>query len=183
MQPFLVTEVIDGDTFEVSPEIPPAVVLQTLIQRLRGEELPETESSLVVGASDVPSIQRLRGEELPETALQRPARPNVFKKVRLANIDAPESWTPQGEQQAAIYLKGLIEGKRVTLEPTGISHDLIVANVWRYPNHFFVNAAMVYRGFAQWARDVQTQQPYRLQQRLRWDIAGIPDEHNENSNG
>ena len=124
MQPFLVTKVLDGDTFEVSPEIPPAVVLQT-------------------------PMQRLRGERLSETALQRLSRPNMFKKVRLANINAPESRTSQGKQ-ATLYLRELIEGKRVTLEPTGISHDRVVADVWRYPNHFFVNAAMVYRGHARW---------------------------------
>ena len=119
------TKVIDGDTFEVSPEIPPAVVLQT-------------------------PIQRLKGANLSETAMQGLKRPNTFKKVRLANINAPENWTPQGKQ-ATLYLRGLIEGKRVTLKPMDISHDRVVADVWRYPNHFFVNAAMVYRGHAQWA--------------------------------
>ena len=124
MQPFLVTRVIDGGTFEVSPEIPPAVVLQT-------------------------PMQRLRGEKLSETAMQRLARPNTFKKVLLANINAPESSTPQGKQ-ATLYLRELIEGKRVTLERMRVSGDRVVADVWRYPNHFFVNAAMVYRGHALW---------------------------------
>ena len=125
MQPFLVTKVIDGDTFEVNPEIPPTVVLQT-------------------------PMQRLRGEKLVETATQRLARPNRFKKVRLANIDAPKAWTAEGEQ-ATRYLKGLIEGKRVTLKPMGVFHDRVVADVWRYPHHVFINAVMVSRGHAQWA--------------------------------
>ena len=124
MQPFLVTKVIDADTFEVSPRIPPRFALQT-------------------------PMQRLRGERLVETTMEQLARPNTFKKVRLANINAPESWTPQGKQ-AVLYLKDLIEGKRVILQPTDISDDQVVADVWRYPNRFFINAAMVYRGHAQW---------------------------------
>ena len=101
MQLYLVTKVIDGDTFEVSPDIPRNAVLQTSMQPL-------------------------------ET-------PNMFKKVRLANINAPESGTHQGEQ-AMLYLKGLLEGKRVTLKPTDISYDRVVSEVWRYPDHLFVNA-------------------------------------------
>ena len=120
MQPFLVTKVIDGDTFEVSPEIPPAVVLQT-------------------------PMQRLSGERFVETATQRLARPNRFKKVCLANIDASK-----GGEQATLYLKELIEGKRITLKPMGVSHDRVVADVWRYPHHVFINAVMVSRGHAQW---------------------------------
>ena len=109
MQTFFVTKVIDGDTFEVDPEIPRHVAMQTPMQLLE--------------------------------------KPHAFKKVRLANINAPESRTPQG-QQSMLYLKNLIEGKHVTLKPFGISYDRVVADVWRYPNHLFVNAVMVYRGYA-----------------------------------
>ena len=112
MQLYLVTNVIDGDTFEVSPDIPRNGVLQTSMQPL-------------------------------ET-------PNMFKKVRLANINTPESGTHQGEQ-ATLYLKGLLEGKRVTLKPTDISYDRVVSEVWRYPDHLFVNAMMVYSRYANWA--------------------------------
>ncbi len=70
-------------------------------------------------------------------------------KVRLANINVPEIDTPQGKQ-AMLYLKGLLEGKRVILKPTGISNDHVVADVWRYPNQLFVCAMMVNSGYAGW---------------------------------
>ena len=124
MQPFLVTKVIDADTFEVEPGIHPQFALQS-------------------------PMQRLRGEKLVETAMEQLKRPNRFKKVRLANVNAPESWTSQGKQ-AMHYLKELIEGKRVTLKPMGVSHDRVVADVWRYPHQVFINAVMVSRGHAQW---------------------------------
>ena len=124
MQPFLVTKVIDADTFEVEPGIHPQFALQT-------------------------PMQRLRGEKLVETAMEQLKRPNRFNKVRLANINASKGSTPEGEQ-ATLYLKGLIEGKRVILKPMGVSHDRVVADVWRYPHHVFINAVMVSRGHAQW---------------------------------
>ena len=74
----------------------------------------------------------------------------MFHKIRLKNIDAPESGTPQGEK-AIHYLKQLLEGKRVTFKPVGISYDRVVADVWRYPDHVFVNAIMVYSGHAKWS--------------------------------
>lgn len=125
MEVYRVERVIDGDTFEVNPEIPRYVALQTPMQRLTGV---------------IP----------PETAMQRLEKPRTFKRVRLANINAPEKGTPQAER-ATSYLKGFIEGKRVTLKPVGISHDRVVADVRRYPDHAFVNAILVYSGYANWA--------------------------------
>lgn len=74
----------------------------------------------------------------------------MFNKIRLKNINAPESSTPQGEK-AIHYLKQLLEGKRVTFKPVGISYDRVVADVWRYPDHVFVNAIMVHSGHAKWS--------------------------------
>lgn len=124
MQLYLVTEVIDGDTFKVDPPIPRSFALPT-------------------------HMQQLRGNIIAETSMQQLERPNQFIKVRLANINSPEKQTPHGEQ-AALYLKGLIEGKRVTLKPIGISYDRVVAEVWRYPEKVFVNAIMVYSRYANW---------------------------------
>lgn len=125
MQTHVVTRIIDGDTVEVSPNIPRRTALQTPMERLIGS--PSTE-----------------------TPMQRLESPNMFNKIRLKNIDAPESGTPQGEK-AIRYLKQLLEGKRVTFKPTGISYDRVVADVWRYPDHVFVNAIMVYSGHAKWS--------------------------------
>lgn len=124
MDVYRVERVIDVDTFEVSPEIPQYFALKTPLQG---------------GTGMTP----------PETAVQRLEKPKTFKKVCLANINALEKGTPQAER-ATRYLKGLIEGKRVTLMPIEISYDRVVADVWRYPNHLFVNAVMVYRGYANW---------------------------------
>lgn len=122
MQLYLVTEVIDGDTFKVDPPIPQNSVLQT-------------------------PMQRLRGDTLAETSMQQLETPSVLTKVRLANINIPEIQTLPGKQ-ATTYLRGLIERKQVTLKPTGISYDRVVADVWLYPSRLFVNAAMVYKGYA-----------------------------------
>ena len=87
----------------------------------------------------------------PPIDLQQLVPKNSFSKVRLANINAVEIGTPKGKQ-ATLYLKGLIEGKRVTLKPIEASYDRIVADVWRYPNKLFVNAMMVYSGYASWKK-------------------------------
>lgn len=81
-----------------------------------------------------------------QSHLQYVGKPNTFTKVRLANINASEVHTPQGER-ATMYLKGLLDGKCVTLKPYGISYDRVVADVWIYPHNLFVNASMVYKGF------------------------------------
>ena len=125
MQTHVVTRVIDGDTVEVSPEISRRTAFQT-------------------------PMERLIGSPLTETPTQRLGSPNMFNKIRLKNIDAPESGTPQGEK-AVRYLKQLLEGKRVRFKPVGISYDRVVADVWRYPDNVFVNAIMVHSGHAKWA--------------------------------
>lgn len=124
MQLYEVTEVIDGDTFIVTPPIFRNSVLQS-------------------------PMQRLRGDTLAETPMQQLENPNILRKVRLANLNAEESGTPKGIQ-ATLYLKELIEGKRVTLNPIEISFDRVVAEVWRYPNKVYINAMMVYSGYATW---------------------------------
>ena len=84
-----------------------------------------------------------------QSHLQYIGKPNTFTKVRLANINASEIGTPLGDR-AMLYLKGLLEGKRVILKPTEISYDRVVADVWRYPNQVFISAMMVYSGYAEW---------------------------------
>ncbi len=124
MQTHVVTRVIDGDTLEISPEISRQAALQT-------------------------PMERLMGVPLVETSRHQLDSPNTFNKIRLRNIDAPESGTPQGEK-AIRYLKQFLEGKPVTFKPVDISHDRVVADVWRYPDHAFINAIMVYSGHAKW---------------------------------
>ena len=131
MDVYRVERVIDGDTFEVSPEIPQYFALKT-------------------------PMQEDTGMAPPETAVQRLEKPKTFKKVRLANINALEKGTPQAER-ATRYLKGLIEGKRVTLMPIEISYDCIVANVRRYPHHALINAILVYSGYANWTHYKHTE--------------------------
>ena len=126
MQTHVVTRVIDGDTLEVSPEISRRTALQTPMERLIGAPIPA------------------------ETPTKRLNCPHMFHKIRLRNIDAPKSSTSQGEK-ALRYLKQLLEGKRVTFKPAGISYDRVVADVWRYPDHVFVNAIMVYSRHAKWS--------------------------------
>ncbi len=87
----------------------------------------------------------------PPIDLQQLGPKNRFSKVRLANINAVEIGTPKGKQ-ATLYLKGLIEGKRVTLKPIEAFYDHVVADVWRYPNKLFVSAMMVYSGYASWKK-------------------------------
>ncbi len=70
--------------------------------------------------------------------------------IRLANINAPESNTPQG-QSATAYLKFLIEGKRVRIKPVAIDlYGRAVSHVWRASDGLYVNRRMVDRGHAAW---------------------------------
>ena len=84
-----------------------------------------------------------------EPLIRKTGNINSYTKVRIANINATEIGTPLGER-AMLYLKSLLEGKRVVLKPTDISYDRVVADVWRYPNQVFVSAMMVYSGYAEW---------------------------------
>lgn len=70
------------------------------------------------------------------------------ERVRLANVNAPESGTPGG-QSAAAYLKQLIEGQQVTIRQVAKDHyQRTVAHVWRYSDRLYVNQAMIDSGHA-----------------------------------
>lgn len=70
--------------------------------------------------------------------------------IRLANINAPESSTPQG-QSATAYLKFLIEKKRVRIKPVAIDvYGRAVSHVWRYSDGLYISQAMVDGGHAAW---------------------------------
>ncbi|MDE0427616.1 hypothetical protein F4Y59_04130 [Candidatus Poribacteria bacterium] len=70
--------------------------------------------------------------------------------IRLANINAPESGTPQG-RSATVYLKLLIGKKRVRIKPVAIDlYGRAVSHVWRYPDGLYVNRRMVDSGHAAW---------------------------------
>lgn len=49
-------------------------------------------------------------------------------KIRLANVDAPEMGSRDGEKARNI-LRGMVGGKQVIIEPVGRSYDRLVANV------------------------------------------------------
>ncbi len=70
--------------------------------------------------------------------------------IRLANINAPESDTPQGQRSTA-YLKILIEEKRVTIKSVATDvYNRIVAHVWRNSDGLYINKEMVDSGHADW---------------------------------
>ena len=70
--------------------------------------------------------------------------------IRLANINVPESNTPQG-QRSTDYLKMLIEGKRVTIKSVATDvYGRIVAHVWRNLDNLYINKEMVDSGRADW---------------------------------
>lgn len=70
------------------------------------------------------------------------------ERVRLANVNAPESGTPEG-QSAAAYLKHLIEGQQVTIRPVAKDpYQRTVARVWRYSDSLDINQAMIDSGHA-----------------------------------
>ena len=69
-------------------------------------------------------------------------------RIRLANINAPEIGTPEG-QSAKAYLKQLIEGQQVTIQPVAKDYyGRTVANVWRFSDRLNVNQAMIDSGHA-----------------------------------
>ena len=70
--------------------------------------------------------------------------------IRLANINAPESNTPQG-QSANVYLKFLIEERRVRIKTVATDfYGRSVAHVWRYSDGLYINRRMVDSGHAAW---------------------------------
>lgn len=70
--------------------------------------------------------------------------------IRLANINAPKSSTPQG-QSATAYLKSLIEGKRVRIKPVAIDlYGRAVSHVWRDSDGLYINRTMVDSGHTAW---------------------------------
>jgi len=70
--------------------------------------------------------------------------------IRLANINAPESGTPQG-QSATVYLKFLIEEERVRIKPVVIDvYGRAVSHVWRNLDNLYINREMVDKGHAIW---------------------------------
>ena len=73
-----------------------------------------------------------------------------IKTVRLANINAPESGTLQG-QKSANYLKMLVEGKRVVIKSVATDvYGHVVAHVWQYSDGVYINQMMVDSGHADW---------------------------------
>ena len=70
--------------------------------------------------------------------------------IRLANINAPENNTPQG-QKSTNYLKMLVEGKRVVIKSVAIDvYGRVVAHVWQYSDGVYINQVMVDSGHADW---------------------------------
>ena len=73
-----------------------------------------------------------------------------IQTIRLANINVPESSTPQG-QKSANYLKMLVEGKRVVIKSVATDvYGRAVAHVWQYSDGLYVNQIMVDSGHADW---------------------------------
>ena len=70
--------------------------------------------------------------------------------IRLANINAPESNTPQG-QRSTDYLRVLIEARRVTIKSVATDvYGRVVAHVWRNSDGLYINKEMVDSGHADW---------------------------------
>ena len=74
----------------------------------------------------------------------------LIQTVRLANINAPESSTPQG-QKSTTYLKRLVEGRRVVIKSVATDvYGRVVAHVWQYSDGLYINQMMVDSGHADW---------------------------------
>lgn len=68
--------------------------------------------------------------------------------IRLANINAPESNTLEG-QRSAEYLKCLIEGKQVRIKSVATDvYRRVIAHVWRGSDDLYINKEMFNRGHA-----------------------------------
>ena len=72
------------------------------------------------------------------------------QRIRLANINAPENSTPEG-QKATTYLRLLIEWKRVRIKLVATDiYGRIVAHVWRHSDGLYINRRIVDSGHADW---------------------------------
>lgn len=70
------------------------------------------------------------------------------RTIRLANINAPESNTLEGQRSAA-YLKCLIEGKQVRIKSVATDvYRRAVAHVWRGSDDLYINKEMFHKGHA-----------------------------------
>ena len=68
--------------------------------------------------------------------------------IRLANINAPEGDTLEG-QRATAYLRWLIERKRVRIKSVATDfYRRIVAHVWRESDDLYINKEMFSKGYA-----------------------------------
>ena len=66
-----------------------------------------------------------------------------IQTIRLANINAPESSTPQG-QKSANYLKGLVEGRQVVIKSVATDvYGRVVAHVWQYSDGLYINQILL----------------------------------------
>ena len=72
------------------------------------------------------------------------------QRIRLANINAPERDTPQGQKSTA-YLKFLIAWKQVRIKSVATDiYGRVVAHVWRYSDGLYINRRMVDSEHADW---------------------------------
>ena len=72
------------------------------------------------------------------------------QRIRLANINAPESNTPQG-QKSTTYLKFLVVQKRVRIKLVATDiYGRAVAHVWRSSDGLYINRRMVDSGHSDW---------------------------------
>ena len=70
--------------------------------------------------------------------------------IRLANINTPESHTPQGQRSTA-YLKFLIERKQVRIKSVATdTYGRSVSHVWRNLDNLYINREMVDKRHADW---------------------------------
>ena len=68
--------------------------------------------------------------------------------IRLANINAPESDTVEG-QRATAYLRWLIEEKHVKIKSVATDfYRRVVAHVWRESDDLYINKEMFDKGYA-----------------------------------
>ena len=68
--------------------------------------------------------------------------------IRLANINAPESDTVEGQKSTA-YLRWLIERKHVRIKSVATDfYRRVVAHVWRESDDLYINKEMFNKGYA-----------------------------------
>ena len=99
----------------------------------------------------------------------------VDQTIRLANINALESGTPDGQRSTA-YLRQLVEGEQVRIKSVTVDdYDRVIAHVWRDSDDLYINSTLKIAPIVSDPTRTQSESVETIVNRLRNKRIVIPD--------